>query len=74
MAKTLYLALSGAVFFLVAVFHLLRLAYHWPIVVGGATIPFALSYAGLPGSALYCAWAMWLLRAGGRSPQRESGR
>ncbi|HVN76260.1 MAG TPA: hypothetical protein VMT19_08095 [Thermoanaerobaculaceae bacterium] len=64
MATTLYLALSGAVFFLVAVFHLLRLVYHWQIVVGGTTIPLALSYVGLPASALYCAWAVWLLRAG----------
>ena len=61
MAKKLYLVLSGAVFFLVAVLHLLRLANHWAIVVGPRTIPFALSYVGLPVSAGYCVWAFWLL-------------
>jgi hypothetical protein len=64
MAKTLYLILSGAVFLLVAVLHLFRLVHHWPIVVGTTTIPFTLSYVGLPVSAAYCAWAIWLLCAG----------
>ncbi len=61
MARKLYLTLSGAVFFLVALVHLLRLVNHWAIVVGPRTIPFALSYVGLPVSAAYCAWALWLL-------------
>jgi hypothetical protein len=61
MARTLYLILSGFVFLLVAIFHLLRLVEHWPIVVGTTTIPYALSYVGLPASATYCAWAIWLL-------------
>ncbi len=61
MALRLYLILSGFVFLLVAAFHLLRLAAHWPIVVGATTIPFVLSYIGLPASATYCAWAVWLL-------------
>ena len=60
-ATKLYLIVSGAIFLLVAVFHLLRLLYQWPIVVGGTTIPMALSYCGLPGSSAYCAWASWLL-------------
>jgi hypothetical protein len=64
MAKKLYLILSGAIFLLVAVFHLLRLLNHWPIVVGPRTIPFVLSYVGLPASMAYCAWATWLLCAG----------
>jgi hypothetical protein len=56
-----YVILSGAIFFFVAVFHLLRLLNHWPIVVGGTSIPIALSYFGLPASAAYCTWAVWLL-------------
>jgi hypothetical protein len=55
MSKKLYLILSGTIFLLVAVFHLLRLVYHWPIVVGPRKIPFALSYVGFPASAAYCA-------------------
>jgi len=61
MARRLYVILSGTVFLLVAVVHLLRLVNHWVIVVGPRTIPFALSYVGLPVSACYCAWAFWLL-------------
>ena len=58
MAKELYLILSGFVFLLVAVFHLFRLVYHWPIVLRTTTIPYALSYVGLPGSTAYCVWAI----------------
>ncbi len=61
MATKLYLVWSGFIFLLVAVFHLFRLVNHWAIVVGGTTIPFVLSYIGLPASTLYCAWAVWLL-------------
>ncbi len=63
MALKLYLVLSGAIFLLVAIFHLLRLVYGWPIGVGPYTVPFALSYVGLPASSAYCVWATWLLRA-----------
>jgi len=58
----LYLVVSAAVFLLVALFHLFRLVYHWPIVVGETTIPQVLSYIGFPASSGYVAWALWLLR------------
>jgi len=61
MSRKLYLILSGFIFLLVAVFHLLRLMYHWPVVIGPRTIPFALSYVGCPASTAYCVWAIWLL-------------
>lgn len=63
MALRLYLVISGAVFLLVAVFHLFRLIYGWPISVGPRVVPFALSYVGFPVSTAYCLWAIWLLRA-----------
>ncbi|MBZ5587039.1 MAG: hypothetical protein LAO05_00570 [Acidobacteriia bacterium] len=66
MAKRLYLILSGAVFFLVAMLHLVRLVNHWPIVVGPRTVPFALSYVGLPVSAGLCVWAFWLFLGRGK--------
>ncbi len=62
MALKLYLVLSGAIFLLVAVFHLCRLLYGWPIIVGPYVVPLALSYVGLPASTAYCVWAIWLLR------------
>ncbi|MBZ5671553.1 MAG: hypothetical protein LAO04_17730 [Acidobacteriia bacterium] len=60
--QSLYLVISGAIFLLVAVFHLLRLIYHWPIVVGTRVIPHSLSYVGFPVSIGYSVWAAWLLR------------
>jgi len=62
MSNKLYLIVSGAIFFLVAVFHLLRLVYHWPIVVGTYEVPHVLSYVGFPASTAYCVWACWLCR------------
>lgn len=62
--QRLYLVISGAIFLLVAVFHLLRLMYDWPIVVGTQPIPLWLSYVGLPASSAYCLWAGWLLVTG----------
>jgi hypothetical protein len=56
MSQKLYLIVSGAIFLLVGIFHLLRLLYHWPIVVGPRTIPYALSYVGFPVSTGYSVW------------------
>jgi len=66
MSQKLYLVVSGAIFFLVGLFHLFRLIYQWPIVVGPRTIPFALSYVGCPVSTGYCLWACWILWAAGK--------
>ena len=57
----LYLIISGGIFFLVGVFHFMRLLYHWPIVVGVRTLPYVLSYLGCPVSLAYFGWACWLL-------------
>ena len=67
----LYLALSGAIFLLVGVFHFFRLVNQWPIIVGTASIPQLLSYVGLPASIGYCVWAIWLFRRS--SKERLSG-
>ena len=61
MSQKLYLIISGAIFFLVGTFHLLRLVYHWPIVVGTRIVPYSLSYVGFPASIGYSVWACWLL-------------
>ena len=58
----LYIAVSGTVFLLVGVFHLFRIIYQWPIVVGTMTVPFLLSYAGLPEAIIASVLAFWLLR------------
>jgi hypothetical protein len=61
MLLKLYLIISGTIFFLVGVFHLLRLVYHWPIIVGTTVVPGELSYIGCPVSLGYSIWACWLL-------------
>lgn len=61
MSHKLYLIISGAIFFLVGIFHLFRLLNHWPIVVGTRVIPYLLSYVGFPASIGYSIWACWLL-------------
>jgi len=62
MSRKLYLIISGTIFLLVGVFHLLRLVNHWPILVGTRTIPHSLSYVGFPVATGYAVWAYWLLR------------
>jgi hypothetical protein len=57
-----YLILSGSIFLLVAVLHLLRLIYHWPVVLGPWIAPYWASYVGLPVASGYCVWAYWLCR------------
>ncbi len=62
LVSKLYLALSGAIFLFVGVFHLFRLIYRWPILVGATAIPQSLSYVGCPAATGYAIWAFWLLR------------
>ena len=62
MALKFYLIVSGLIFWLVSIFHLFRLIYGWPILVGSHPVPFMLSSVGLPVSTGYWLWAAWLLR------------
>jgi hypothetical protein len=55
--QSLYLVISGAIFSLLAVFHLLRLIYHWSIVAGTRGIPHSLLCVGFPVSIGYSVWA-----------------
>lgn len=63
MSQKLYLGISGLIFLMVSVLHLLRLVYGWPIIVGSRPIPFLLSFIGCPVSLCYSLWAAYLLRA-----------
>jgi hypothetical protein len=62
MSQKLYLIVSGALFLLVGIFHLFRLVYHWPILVGTRMVPYFLSIVGFPVSIGYAAWACWLFK------------
>jgi len=58
----LYLLVSGSIFFLVGVLHLLRLVYRWPIVLGTYPVPYVLSFIGFPVATGYAIWAFFLCR------------
>lgn len=44
--QTFYYAVAG-VFFIVAVAHLMRIAYGWEAVIGGVVIPVSLSWGAV---------------------------
>jgi hypothetical protein len=56
MVKNLPLVISGIIFGLVAIAHLLRLVYSWPLVIGGQVIPMSLSIWGLIIPAILALW------------------
>ena len=58
-----YLQISGALFGIMAVAHLLRLFRHWPIDFAGQIIPLWASWLGLLVAGGLCIWALRLLRA-----------
>lgn len=47
-----YLRLSGIIFGLVAVFHLIRIVFNWSVVIGPYDIPVWISYIGLVVAAI----------------------
>ena len=56
-----YFLVSGTIFGLVALFHGLRLVFHWPVRLRSQEIPMALSAIGLIAAAGLCFWAFRLL-------------
>ena len=60
MSSRTYLVISGAVFGIVAVLHLLRVVNGWAMVVGPWSAPMWVSWFGTFVPALLCAWAFRL--------------
>jgi hypothetical protein len=60
-----YLYLSGGIFGIVAIAHLVRVVYQLPVQVGGSEFPVWLSWAGLAIAGILSGWAFRLAR-----PQR----
>ena len=57
-----FFAVSGTIFFIVGLAHLLRLFYQWPVQFGTWTVPHSLSYFGL---VVPWALAFWAFRLRG---------
>ena len=60
-----YIQISGAVFGIIALAHLLRLFRHWPIDLAGHMVPLWTSWLGLLLAGGLSVWALRLMR--GRS-------
>lgn len=60
MNRKLYLLVSGYVFLMVSILHVVRLLYQWPVTVGTWVVPQWLSYVGFPGALGCFIWAVWL--------------
>ena len=58
-----YLLVSGLLFGVVALAHILRLAYGAPVQVGGWTVPLEASWIGAIVAGALCAWALKLSRS-----------
>jgi len=56
----IYLVISGIVFGIVSLLHLVRAISGWPFVVGQMDIPVAASWVGFLVTAVLCGWALWL--------------
>ena len=63
MGSRLYLLVSGVVFGLVAILHLLRVVNGWPLVLGTWSVPMWGSWLGTVVPALLCVWALRLASA-----------
>ena len=58
-----YLLISGTLFLIFAVVHLLRLFSGWEVVFNGAIVPMNVSYVALVVSGLLAIWAFRLARS-----------
>jgi len=58
-----YLQVSGALFGLIGLGHVLRLLRHWPVDFAGYTLPLWASWVGLVVAGGLSIWAFRLMRA-----------
>lgn len=64
MEHSRYCVISGLLFALVAVGHLLRVTNGWPAQVNGMAIPMWVSWLGTIGPAALAVWAFRISRSG----------
>jgi len=57
-----YLVVSGVLFGAVALAHLLRLIYGWPVQLGAEVVPMWISAIGLAVAGALCIWGFALAR------------
>ena len=62
MTEKLYLIISGVIFALIGLLHLLRIMFQWPAMVGAWTVPFTISLMVIMVAAVLTFWAFRLSR------------
>jgi hypothetical protein len=60
MGKKGYLVISGIIFLVVAIFHLIRVLFHIPVLINTWEAPFWISWVGFFVTAILCIWAFRL--------------
>ena len=62
-----YILISGAIFAVVALMHLLRLFFDWPAQIAGWAVPIWVSWIGVVAAGALCIWAFRVVSQG-RAP------
>ena len=62
-----YLRISGGVFALIALLHVLRLILHWPAQIADWTVPIWVSWIAVLAAVALSIWAFRLVRQPGMS-------
>lgn len=62
-----YVQISGLIFGVIALAHLVRLFRHWPIDLAGHMVPLWVSWLGLLLAGVLSVWALRLVRAMSRA-------
>ncbi len=60
MTEKLYLIISGVIFALIGLFHLLRIMFQWPAIIGAWTMPFTISFMVIMVASVLTFWAFRL--------------
>ena len=68
-----YQLISGTVFGVVALGHLLRVVNGWTLVIGSWLVPMWISWLGTLGPAILCVWAFRSASRAERSPGPDPG-
>ena len=56
-----YLLISGLIFGVVCLGHLLRIVFNWPLVIGALEVPMAVSWMGMIVTAGLVVWVIAML-------------
>ncbi len=65
MTTRTYLVISGTIFGIVSIFHLLRVVNSWVLVLGEWSVPMWVSWFGTAFPAVLCIWALRLASRSG---------